>query len=437
MIRALNTLAARSILISLLGIAVVHALSLWVYERALESERAAAQEVRVADHLMSIKQSILLQPQEARERTAHALSTGVFEAHWSASERAVRTQEEGERWLRLSTKLVSLAPELRPSDVVIGQGASDPHVTVVSLRLPDSSWLNVSLYDPAPTSSASHGALLSTTTMTLGVVLLSVLITRWLALPIKRVAYAATHLTPGGPARPIPEVGPEEVRELAVAFNDMQGRITDLVERKTLALAAVSHDLRTPLTRLKLRIEQLIEPPQDAMLRDVGEMEEMIEATLAYLKGEETLEQPRAIDLVALLETIISNARDAGHNAELIAPVHLVLLARRLGLKRALSNLVENATHFGKTVAVRVVEHANEIRITVEDDGPGIPQDKLNAVLEPFVRLEDSRNRETGGVGLGLTIAKSNIEANGGHLKLLNRVEGGLCAVVSLPNTRT
>lgn len=437
MIRALNTLAARSILISLLGIAVVHALSLWVYERALERERAGAQVVRVADRLVSIKQSILMLPPEAREHAAHALSSGVFEAHWSAGERAVRTQEDGERWVGLTAKLVSLAPDLSSGDVVIGQGASDPHVTVVSLRLPDTSWLNVSLYDPAPSSSASHGALLSTSLMALGVVLLSVLITRWLALPIKRVAHAATHLTPGGPARPVPEMGPEEVRELAVAFNGMQARITDLVERRTLALAAVSHDLRTPLTRLKLRIDELIEPRQDAMLRDIGEMEEMIEATLAYLKGQETSEQPRAIDLVALLQTIIGNARDAGHNADLKAPLHVVLIARRVGLKRALSNLVENATRFGTAVLVTVVDNADGTRITIEDDGSGIPQDKLSAVLEPFVRLEDSRNRETGGVGLGLTIAKSNIEANGGHLALHNRARSGLCAVVSLPKMPT
>ena len=437
MIRALNTLAARSILISLLGIAVVHALTLWVYERALELERAGAQEVRVADRLMSIKQSILMQPPEARERTAHALSSGVFEAHWSASERAVRTQEDDGRWIGLSAKLVSLAPELGPGDVVIGQRAGDPHVTVVSLRLPDTSWLNVSLYDPAPSSAASPGALLSTTLMALGFVLLSVLITRWLAMPIKRVAYAATHLTPGGPARPVPEIGPEEVRDLAVAFNDMQGRISDLLERRTLALAAVSHDLRTPLTRLKLRIDEFNEPPQHDMLRDIGEMEEMIEATLAYLKGQETAEQPRAIDLVALLGTIIDNARDAGHNAALSAPSHLVITARRVGLKRALANLVENATRFGTAVVVTVVADGDYTRIAIEDDGPGIPQDKLSAVLEPFVRLEDSRNRETGGVGLGLTIAKSNIEGNGGQLALRNRAGGGLCAVVSLPSTRT
>ncbi len=434
MIRTLNTLAARTILISLLGIAIVHALSLWVYERALELERVGAQEVRVADRLVSIKQSILMLPPEAREQAAHALSSGVFEAHWSANERAVRGQEDAERGAGLTAMLRAVAPELKPSDVAIGQGASDPHVTVVSLRLPDNSWLNVSVYDPAPSSSASHGALLSTGLMALGVVLLSVLITRWLAQPIKRVAYAATHLTPGGPARPIPEMGPEEVRELAVAFNNMQSRITDLVERRTLALAAVSHDLRTPLTRLKLRIDEFNELGRDAMLRDIGDMEEMIEATLAYLKGEETAEPPRTIDLVALLETIICNARDAGHNATLLAPKHVVLLARRVALKRALSNIVENATRYSTAVTVTVTTEPNNIHISIEDDGPGIPDDQLAAVFEPFVRLEASRNRETGGVGLGLTIAKSNIEANSGHIVLRNRPTGGLCAIVTLPD---
>jgi two-component system, OmpR family, sensor kinase len=433
MIRALNTLAARTILISLLGIAAVHALSLWVYERALDRERAGAQEVRIADRLVSIKQSILLLPLAQREQAAHALSSGVFEAHWSATERAVRGDEVNERWAGLREQLRALAPELRPDDVVIGPGASDPHVAVVSMRLPDAGWLNVSLFAPASAAPASHGALLSTSFMALGVVLLSVLITRWLTLPIKRVAFAATHLTPGGTMQPVPEAGPQEVRELAQAFNGMQARITDLVARRTLALAAVSHDLRTPLTRLRLRVEKEPETRSAPMLRDISDMEDMIEATLSYLKGDEKSEAPRAIDLIALLDTIVGNARDAGYTVDLIAPFHLVISARRVGLKRALANLIENATRYGTAVGITVAAEADAIQITIEDNGPGIPEEQLATVFEPFVRLEASRNRETGGVGLGLTIAKSNIEANGGHIVLRNRPAGGLCAVVTLP----
>lgn len=433
MIRAFNTLAVRTILISLLGIATVHALSLWVYERALDRERAGAQEIRIADRLVSIKQSIVLLPPAQREQAAHALSSGVFEAHWSATERAVRGDEVNERWAGLGEQLRALAPELQPGDVVIGPGASDPHVAVVSMRLPDAGWLNVSLFAPASAAPASHGALLSTSFMALGVVLLSVLITRWLTLPIKRVAFAATHLTPGGTMQPVPEAGPQEVRELAQAFNGMQARITDLVARRTLALAAVSHDLRTPLTRLKLRVEELPDQPSAPMLRDIRDMEDMIEATLSYLQGDAKSEVPRAIDLIALLDTILGNARDAGHIVELVAPSHLVINARRVGLKRALSNLIENATRYSTAVSVIVTTGTATIQIAIKDNGPGIPDDQLATVYEPFVRLEASRNRETGGVGLGLTIAKSNIEANGGSIMLRNRHAGGLCAVVTLP----
>jgi two-component system, OmpR family, sensor kinase len=169
------------------------------------------------------------------------------------------------------------------------------------------------------------------------------------------------------------------------------------------------------------------------MLRDISDMEDMIEATLSYLKGDEKSESPRAIDLIALMDTIVGNARDAGHTVDLIAPSHLVINARRIGLKRALANLIENATRYGTAVGVTVAAEADAIKITIEDNGPGIPEEQLATVLEPFVRLEASRNRETGGVGLGLTIAQSNIEANGGNILLRNRPTGGLCAIVTLP----
>jgi signal transduction histidine kinase len=235
----------------------------------------------------------------------------------------------------------------------------------------------------------------------------------------------------------VPESGPKEVRDLAKAFNDMQRRIADLIRRRTQSLAAVSHDLRTPLTRLKLRAEEISDDAlRNSISRDIGEMEQMIEATLSYLRGEETAEHQRPLDLTALLETIIDDARDAGHDAELVAPHHLVVDGRLIGLKRAFTNLIVNAVRFGTHVKTIAEIQGIVVKVTIDDDGPGIPDDQLAAVLEPFVRLEHSRNRETGGVGLGLTIAKSHIEADGGTLSLSNRSEGGLRAVVTLPSRR-
>ena len=185
---------------------------------------------------------------------------------------------------------------------------------------------------------------------------------------------------------------------------------------------------------MKLRIDDVGSPElQLAMARDIGEMEQMIDATLSYLKGGETEEPLRPIELVALLQTIVDDMKDSGHDATLTAPSHLVIEARLVGLKRAFANLVGNALRFGTKVSVSVEKTEQQIIVAVEDNGPGIPEDKLAVVLEPFVRLEDSRNAETGGVGLGLTIAKAQIEANGGTLALRNRPEGGLSAEVSLP----
>jgi signal transduction histidine kinase len=232
----------------------------------------------------------------------------------------------------------------------------------------------------------------------------------------------------------VPEDGPREVRELAVAFNGLRKRLGDLVTRRTRSLAAVSHDLRTPLTRLRLRLADVPSAElQRAMAADIDEMEQMIQATLSYLKGDETSEPKRPIDLVALVETLVDGARDQGRDAKLSAPAHLVVEARLVGLKRALGNLVGNALRFGTTVAVSVEARDGSAIVFIDDNGPGIPADKLDAVLEPFVRLEESRNTETGGVGLGLTIASSIVEANGGSLRLSNRSEGGLRAEVRLP----
>lgn len=435
MIRSLDTIAARSVLVSLIGITLVHMLSLWTYERALERELTIVHEALLAERLIAIKRSVMLVPAARREAIAHELSGGPIEAHWSAVKGGVAGGPGVERWQGLATQIVALAPDLRAADVVIGSSASaDPHVALVSMRLADDSWINFSLFAAGPPRASSHGTLLSTSLMALGVILLSVLIARWLSRPIRTVADAVGRLTPGTAPTVVPETGPREVRELAAAFNGMQRRIADLIVRRTQSLAAVSHDLRTPLTRLKLRVEDL--PDSNlaaAMTRDIGDMEQMIDATLSYLRGDASDEPMRSIDLVALLDTIVDDARDAGHDCSLKGPPHLVIDSRLTGLKRAFANLIGNAVRFGGKVEVKIAASAAAVEVKIEDDGPGIPEESLRAVFEPFVRLEESRNRETGGVGLGLTIAKVSIEAVGGTIALANRPAGGLRVEVTLP----
>lgn len=433
MIRLFDTLVARLILVSLLGITLVHVVSLWTYEHALDQELTLANESRLAERLISIKRSVMLVPEAQREALAHDFSSGPIDAHWSKSKGTAAGGPGVEAWYGLSSRLKEMAPELGPDDLLIGT-STDAHVALLSIRLPDSSWLNVSVFAASPSGSGRHGTLLSTSFMAIGVVLMSLLVARWLTQPLRSMAQAVIALSPDNPLSEVPERGPLEVRQLAAAFNEMRRRIAGLVSRRTRSLAAVSHDLRTPLTRLKLRVNDVQSPElQHAMSADIAEMEQMIDATLAYLRGDDASEPRRAIDLGALLQTIVDDAKDAGHDAVLISRSHLVVHARHIALKRALSNLVTNALRFGTRVTVSTEVVGDDVYVTIEDNGPGIPEDQLAVVVEPFVRLEASRNRETGGVGLGLTIAKTNLEADGGSLTLRNRPEGGLSAIVCLP----
>lgn len=437
MIRALDTLVGRLLLVSLFGVILVHVLSLWIYEHALHNELTRAHEVQLSDRILSIKRSVMGVPEGRREALAHDLSSGAIEAHWNTTKGAVAGGPGSEAWQSLVMQIKATAKDLRPDDVVIGT-STDPHVALLSLRLPDSSWLDVSLFAASRAKASEHGTILSTSLMAFGVVVMSILVAAWLTRPLRQMAQAVTAMTPEDTESRVPERGPKEVRALAAAFNGMRGRLADLIERRTRSLAAVSHDLRTPLTRMRLRLGEVDQPDlQRAISADVDEMDQMIEATLSYLKGSDTSEPLRSVDLVALLQTLVDDARDLGGEATLTATGPVVVPARHIALKRALSNLLGNALRYGSKVAISIRSAPAAVEVLFDDNGPGIPEDKLAVVLEPFVRLEDSRNAETGGVGLGLTIAKANIEANGGALSLRNRSGGGLSAIVRLPRPST
>ena len=435
MMRSFDTIAARSVLLSLIGILLVHVLSLWTYENTLDRELTIAHQERLAEQIVAIRRSVMLVEPARRETVAHNLSGGPIEAHWGQTRAAISGGNRAEHWQGLARQVLLLAPELGDTDVVIGAAiGSDPHMALISMRLPDDSWLNINVFTVGRPNSTGQGAIISTTLMALGVILLSIAIARWLTRPIRLVSAAVRSLAPDGAPIAVQETGPEEVRDLSRAFNEMQRRIADLIARRTQSLAAVSHDLRTPLTRLKLRSEELAdEGLKISFSRDIAEMEQMIDATLSYLRGDETQEAARPLDLTALLETIVNDARDAGHDVMLEARPHIVIQGRLIGLKRAFNNVLSNALRFGSTVHVAAVLTGGAVMVTVDDDGPGIAEDQLEAVLEPFVRLEHSRNRETGGVGLGLTIAKSHIAADGGTLTLSNRPQGGLRVAAVLP----
>jgi len=236
----------------------------------------------------------------------------------------------------------------------------------------------------------------------------------------------------------VAETGPEEVRHVAQAFNGMQARIHRLMQDHTQALAAVSHDLRTPITRPRLRAGFLADPEMQAAIdTDLEEMEGMIEATLAYLRDETETEPKQVTDLAALLSTLTDDVCDAGGVATYAGPNHIALPLHPSAVRRAFANLVNNAVAYGGGAQVSVVCSVAGVTASVEDTGPGIPEPDLDRVFEPFQRLEHSRNRGTGGVGLGLAIARQAIANEGGTVRLSNRRQGGLSAQVFLPDRAT
>lgn len=296
-------------------------------------------------------------------------------------------------------------------------------------------WLTFSAawIGPHGTTAETGNTLASMVAMALGIALASVLVVRWITRPLRRLAEAADGIGRDLRARPLPEDGPEEVRQAAVAFNAMQGRIRRLVEDRTEALAAMSHDLRTPLSRLRLRAGFLTEGEDRARMEgDIAEMEAMVERTLDYIREGRDAEPARPADLAAILETLASDATDMGHDVAYEGPPRVVLPLRRLAAKRACTNLVHNAlTHGAPPVRLRVRDEGHRVVVEVTDAGSGIaPGDRARA-LAPFGQLDAARRK--GGSGLGLAIAARFAEASGGLLELDTPPRGGLLVRMVLP----
>ncbi len=251
--------------------------------------------------------------------------------------------------------------------------------------------------------------------------------------PIRRLAIAADQFGKGRDAPAFKPEGATEVRQAAAAFLAMRDRIQRQITQRTEMLAGVSHDLRTPLTRMKLQLEMLGKAKGvDHLKEDVAEMEKMVEAYLAFARGEGD-EMPAPTDLSKVLDEIVGQARRKGAVIDLHTEGEIVVPVRPNAFKRCVMNLVENADRYAEHVSVRAGRRGETVEITVDDDGPGIPADKREEAFRPFFRIENSRNQATGGVGLGLTIARDVIRGHGGDIALMDSPAGGLRARLVLP----
>jgi len=270
--------------------------------------------------------------------------------------------------------------------------------------------------------------------MAIVVTVFSVWAVRHSTAPLALFAGAAERLGRDVNAPDLPEDGAREVHLAAKAFNEMKRRLRGLISDRTQMLAAISHDLRTPITRLRLRAEFVEDKEQRGkMLNDLEQMEAMIASTLAFARDDNANEPRKKLDLVALIQSVCDDASDTGHDVVFTGTQSVFFNGRPLALRRALANLVDNAVKYGHRARVRIDQSPKHFNIVVEDEGPGIPEDELERVFEPFFRLDISRNRETGGTGLGLAVVRSIVRGHSGDVSLSNRPEGGLRATVTLP----
>lgn len=258
----------------------------------------------------------------------------------------------------------------------------------------------------------------------------------WITRPLQQLANAAEDLGKDIHRPPLDEDGPIEVSRAAHAFNTMQARLIRHIQDRTQLLAAISHDLKTPITRMRLRTELLDDDITRVRLqKDLDEMENMVMLTLDFMRGVGQQEAFQPVDMMALLESIQADAQEMNEDVNIHGTVLSPYVGKPSALKRCITNLIDNALKYGQSATLFVEDNDDVCTIRILDQGPGIPQDQLKTVFTPYYRLESSRNRDSGGTGLGLSIARDIAEAHGGNLVLCNTDEIGLEVVLTLPRT--
>jgi signal transduction histidine kinase len=456
-----RSLFGQTLLILLAGLIVSHAVGSWIYTTDREQAVRAVGGFAAAQRIANLTRLVEDAPREWRQRIVTASSDQMFRVSISAkaavgadtSERPVaeairsflvdQLALAADRQPVVSVSLVEsdtfdhLHPMMGPGPKM-GRGPMMMHAgfrsLAVAVPLADGGWLNFVTALPEAGATPSRQLLISMALMAVIILGVSIWAVRRVTAPLSSLATAAERLGGDLNAPPVPEAGSTETQRASRAFNTMQARLRGLIENRTRMLAAISHDLRTPLTLLRLRAENVENPQErERMLATIAEMDTMIGATLQFARDEAAAEARKSTDLAALMQSVVDDMADAGLPVTMKPAAPVVCDCRPGALRRALRNLLDNAIKYGKTAHAGIRTTPAAIEIEVDDDGPGIAADDLARVFEPFYRVENSRSPETGGVGLGLAIARSIVDAHGGTVTLANRPEGGVRATVTLP----
>ena len=451
-----QSLFGRLLLLLLVGLILAQSLStaILLYDRGQVLYRAAGG--NAAHRIAAIVRLLDGMPPQERSRVVAALDIPPSRISLNISWRDAVADESGQlpllvallrrhlppdRPLRIEVEDAE-APELAPEPPLPGppyRHGRYPQwenfkAVLIQVPLQDGTVVSFSHRLPDEVLEWPYRLLLILLVLLVSVGVLATLAVRGLTRPLALLAKAAVELGRDIHRPPLPERGPLEVRRAARAFNTMQARLSRYIQDRSRVLTAVSHDLKTPLTRLRLRAELLEEPGlREKFQADLDDMEAMVQATLDYMRGAEVREPLVAVDIDALLESLQEDAGATGSEVGIRGKAQAPFQGRPLALKRCLTNLLDNALHYGKRALIRVEDGADCLRLVIADAGPGIPEAELEKVFEPFYRLEGSRSKNTGGTGLGLGIARNIARAHGGELTLRNGAQGGLEAVLELP----
>lgn len=427
---ALTTLTAMFILLLLKGLFSL-LLSVWAQPPLLESG--------VIEKVATVTRILDAAPVAQRIDIASAAGDDSYSVHWLRSHDEAGVPElvdaefrKGAPTLRALLK----RPDARilafePSDLLEFEPARG---YALMIELSDKSWVLYRATDRSWGLDELPRNLIILALMLVSSLVVALFATRFLAHPLERFAEGARRFGKDFNAPPIPVVGPHDLRQAILAFNATQAQLKHFVNDRTQMLAAISHDLRAPLTRMRLRGEFIEDGELQAKLfKDVDEMQAMVDAALEFFRDDARLEQTTAFDLAEMLQTVVDDFKDAGIKVALDAPRRCVYVGRPVGIKRVLVNLVDNAVKYGLAPEMRLAVTAEQLEITVLDRGPGIAPELQERVFAPFFRIEGSRNRDTGGVGLGLPAVRAIVLEQGGSVTLANRPGGGLEVKVSLP----
>ncbi|MEH6579757.1 MAG: ATP-binding protein [Amphritea sp.] len=335
------------------------------------------------------------------------------------------------------TLLLDLPPRWSQQSLIYD--SQSPPILVAQIDMGEGEWFYLAALLPKPDLLLKTEYLPTNRLLFLGFLLVILLvlggvIVRWLTRPLGKLARAAERLGRDIDRPPLKVRGPLEIQATAQAFNQMQQRIQRFIVDRERLFSAISHDLKTPITRLRLRAEML-DHAQDRenFSRDLEALEQMVAGALECSQGTQIHEEVQPIDIMALLDALQDDAAVLGHRVNIEGEVGPAFWGKPIALKRCLGNLIDNAIFYGQEAEVVVQNSADQLMISIKDRGPGIPEEAIDQVFEPYYRLETSRNRNTGGTGLGLGIARNIVHALGGDMQLRNRVEGGLEVDLRLP----